>query len=104
MEQEGGKGSSDKVINAKSGFNAAAAHEPSPTCKALQTCLLSKKHIVDMVDPTARQLEMVLASFGCMTQVHEMRSMEVVKSLIFSLVDSTSMVHNFATKLLVDAS
>ena len=77
MAWEGGEGDSDKVDDTKSGLDAATTSEPSLTySEALQACLLLKKYIVDMDDPAARKLEVMLGSFRRMIQACEMQSME----------------------------
>jgi hypothetical protein len=74
MAQEGGKGGSDRV-DMKDDLDATA--EPGPTrTQALQTSLLLRKSLAYMDDPAARELEAMLGSFGRMTRVHQMRSME----------------------------
>ena len=80
MAWEGGEGDSDKVDDTKSGLDAATTSEPSLThSEALQACLLLKRYIVDMDNPAARKLEVMLGSFGCMTQACEMQSIENCK-------------------------
>ena len=77
MAREGGKSSSDEVGNLDTKDDPDAASEPSPTrSQALQACMLLKRYIVDMDDPAARKLEVMLGSFGRMTWAHGMQNME----------------------------
>lgn len=67
--RESAKGGGDEVDD--------ATDEPGPTrSQALQATLLLKKYLVDMDDPAARKLEVMLGSFGCMTRIQGMQRME----------------------------
>lgn len=77
MAWKGGKSGSDESWWLRHKDNPNADSEPSPTCsQALQACMLLKRYIVNMDDPVAWNLEVMLGSFRHITQVHGMQNME----------------------------